>query len=1049
MVGLGIQFGVAAEAIELAAILSFPKTPWAISSPMYHDADTFNEIVSKTFTSRCHFDAGIFSEPMAIANLLWDYSECKDRNRFIWKHRVSGTRMKHLYGPVSSLKQRVAECLSIRAEVLDLEEPPYQMHPAKLNILRVLQVWLFHDTMIVHNTAKSKIDFTNRGISIDLDGPPIARKHLQQIFDEDRHPFEIKSCGKVIQQVRFDPPYQLLENSAQYFESFGIRFTSYVLEKNVGLSYYFVGTWLKMVVPTDIWESNESRSLRDAILGQISVNIKEMSFLGNAGSGNQRGIRGRACGAWHPPTVDSMLASDESIPLKRVFVVTCQLTKAQMKTVKMILDIETAKSGSVSSTLYCSITDAKNKVLATIEVAGQCDKVSNLDLGDLCLVPGVVGNVTKSTMRQSVSFPPVKSNLEDDQTNTSHTLIEDSPEGARLLSVLASERRKDNFIRFSDGFDESFIDINLPKKFSINGNKWKRKDGGGMVFVPENCIPMAVIPLPPQEVKSPTTQSFLPSILPPSILPPANKGIELFGCCANTLDLRGGACRVEGITLLPPGRLFVGLALVSFGFYPRTGLPIDAHGMDEFTAEEKKVSGEVSHVLREASDWIFEKESIAVAHEEEWRVLEALDFHKSCMELGEVLECQPNAIKALCELFDGVGGSSMTVWEGYDVSLSAVNASLRPKHVPKRPIRNIVWTGSGDKIQTAKKETANVDKEKRSHSKSGTAKSAADSNDPTKKNFACTKCKAIFTTWKKFRLHHEKCNPGTNLSRKQAAAFASELEGKGVATTSHMILHRKDDSAQVNESINIKAAAILLPSQQSSKQTKFACVKCKTKYPTWGACVTHRDECCPGTKLNMRASIALAAELETNESTVAPQHVLATNNNGTELEQSVQNDQVLKGKWMCQGCNETFTKRNKCDKHMEQCCFGLVKDSKPKIIYECKGCNKTFAKMKKCQLHMNDCLAKSAKTSAQSKAKKAKKPTKPKKVKQQSLTPTEDTQSDVAEEDAKTSKPMYACRSCGVTFSVWSSCLGHMVECNLGNLATLDRINPTDFAVKN
>jgi len=31
LVGLGIQFGVAAEAIEIAAILSFPKTPWAVS----------------------------------------------------------------------------------------------------------------------------------------------------------------------------------------------------------------------------------------------------------------------------------------------------------------------------------------------------------------------------------------------------------------------------------------------------------------------------------------------------------------------------------------------------------------------------------------------------------------------------------------------------------------------------------------------------------------------------------------------------------------------------------------------------------------------------------------------------------------------------------------------------------------------------------------------------------------------------------------------------------------------------------------------------------
>ena len=39
LVGVGILFGIAPEAIQLAAILSFPKTPWATLSPMYHDTE--------------------------------------------------------------------------------------------------------------------------------------------------------------------------------------------------------------------------------------------------------------------------------------------------------------------------------------------------------------------------------------------------------------------------------------------------------------------------------------------------------------------------------------------------------------------------------------------------------------------------------------------------------------------------------------------------------------------------------------------------------------------------------------------------------------------------------------------------------------------------------------------------------------------------------------------------------------------------------------------------------------------------------------------------
>jgi HrpA-like RNA helicase len=46
LVGLGIQFGVGAEAIQLAGILSFPKSPWIQSNPLYHEAEEFNSTLS-------------------------------------------------------------------------------------------------------------------------------------------------------------------------------------------------------------------------------------------------------------------------------------------------------------------------------------------------------------------------------------------------------------------------------------------------------------------------------------------------------------------------------------------------------------------------------------------------------------------------------------------------------------------------------------------------------------------------------------------------------------------------------------------------------------------------------------------------------------------------------------------------------------------------------------------------------------------------------------------------------------------------------------------
>jgi HrpA-like RNA helicase len=42
LIGLGIQFGVGAEAIQLAGVLSFPKSPWIQSNPLVHETKEFN-----------------------------------------------------------------------------------------------------------------------------------------------------------------------------------------------------------------------------------------------------------------------------------------------------------------------------------------------------------------------------------------------------------------------------------------------------------------------------------------------------------------------------------------------------------------------------------------------------------------------------------------------------------------------------------------------------------------------------------------------------------------------------------------------------------------------------------------------------------------------------------------------------------------------------------------------------------------------------------------------------------------------------------------------
>lgn len=42
LIGLGIQLGVAAEAVQLSAVLTFPKTPWIMSNPLVHEPQEYN-----------------------------------------------------------------------------------------------------------------------------------------------------------------------------------------------------------------------------------------------------------------------------------------------------------------------------------------------------------------------------------------------------------------------------------------------------------------------------------------------------------------------------------------------------------------------------------------------------------------------------------------------------------------------------------------------------------------------------------------------------------------------------------------------------------------------------------------------------------------------------------------------------------------------------------------------------------------------------------------------------------------------------------------------
>ena len=514
----------------------------------------------------------------------------------------------------------------------------------------------------------------------------------------------------------------------------------------------------------------------------------------------------------------------------------------------------------IDSSLKVSITEEKAGTSFSVTTSGQCRQISQIDLCDLFVAPDLVVNASDSTCRQVINFPRLQSDARKDAPRHSRPLLQDAPEGARVMSVVASERRRTTFIRFSDGDNDQFTDVNLPKNFTINGSKWKRKNGG-MVFVPENCVPAAAIP--------------------------TDDNVELFGCCANTLELRGGACRVEGITLLPQGRLFMGLALLAFGVNPKTGSLIDTSEINDYIEEEKKDPGsglQTSSMVDEVWRWIKERDKFSLDQPDRWRVIGALNFHADCMQLGETLECQPDKIRALCALFDGVDGTTMTAWD-LDTALSYLSSNPHGKKSHKRnTIANNIrqrpssWT-DGDQVEDVNIPSNQTTSYKKSNS---TANAHSNVDDTTfKLMFGHDNGTEIGnidgeTASKRNRGRARRSRRGGGGRGVDYDADAAEFIASAIASSS---VHSSATAitpnayAGVNESVygygtarddhTIQASGKATQKQASSliKATSFACVECNEIFKKWTTCIMHRDECHPGVHLNQKRSIAHAATL--------------------------------------------------------------------------------------------------------------------------------------------------------------------------------------------
>ena len=995
LVGLGIQFGVGAEAIEMAAILSFPKTPWAMTNPMYHDTDQFNDITSRTFVSRCRFDAGLYSEPMGIMNLLHSFRMTKAKGEFCRKQCVAFTRLRHLHGTVESLRRRVADRLNVPMDFLEVEQPPFEAPHAKITILRILQTWLFHDTMIELSKKKELQTSDDGTFTIELNGPPIEPKHLLQVLDDERHHFEIINRVKIIHSGSFVAGDAYQADTTDYFRNFECRIVSYALEHQHDIVAYYSGASIHIFVASAVW--NESFGLQRFITSTgIFKEAPVVVDYVEVHSKNKRGRRGRACAAWtqHPSGGDSLL-DGVATSLVRL---SSRQKKAKAKDFKKLFDkhILDADPHLLRSFISCTTADmgkkTNRKVQFTLTTGGDCSEVSGIDLCDLfsSTAEDLSYTATKQQAPQTVKFHTSDSEIAD---LGQCPLLDDVPEAAKLMMVMASERRRDNFIRFDNGEDNVPIDISLARDLGINSGRWRRHQSNGMVYVPVNCVPSTAIPA-------------------------GDAVSELYAVCANTLELNGGAIRAEGMSLLPPGRLFYALALLSFGIHPISQCSLslgllegdEGGDLDELCAHLIPWLCETSPEFTQETmtDWIIE------------RINKALSFNRSCMSLGEELVCHENSVRGLCDIFDEVDGYTVDVWDDLGANpFVPTNQSRERLLHPASTVSSRASSRANSRAnrRQLRREDMLEDDTIVAKSKSSTrviqSSMEVSTGNATQSTGANTQWDNALTSL------YAEMGSALQISPPTAPNEQDEIPSAEGSTKTKKKKSRRKRRGRGKKQNNASTSTVAVESTNTAPNGRseeapddFVCGKCGETFPSWKKKKKHLRQCCPG-ELNRRYQCISCSEhfvkysdcldhmrsccpsMLTESILVNPDHCLVIVSDETSRtapdateegnEQREYDDYISSGVYECLLCGE-INRWHKCSLHMQRCCpedlicrsideikelsgvtdteikqaftnaehqrlSGAQADGKDPV-YKCLFCPEEVTKWKQCQAHM-------------------------------------------------------------------------------------------------
>ena len=556
-----------------------------------------------------------------------------------------------------NLRKRVAAFVGIQEDLLNVSKPPSSMSHGMITTLRIIQVWVFHETMIELDPSKFQKKMSEEGLHISLQpkSDQIEVDHLNQVLVKDRHPHALESSTEILQKGSFEyfPKQETLSAGAEFAKRLETHLISYCTEKGAD------GAWIAFSDSLMIYYRNDSPVEVDFLEIAIgAIRSEETILIARPFTGKaRRGIGERACGLREVGEAGSLPKGNSEVAVFLKFHTQGSLKKKKVNDVtqrlKQIAKSCPGKLVSFKFPFSISSLEAHQVVKFEANSFGSTSPIAEIDLRDMLGPSLQTAPVKKLFGAQKIFFPHTKSvPFSNARNNTmmpeefvrkeygsswERPLMDCMPEGARLLSVLGTLRRKDEIKLRAESkegdtakrkdnstqqgeAEENELEICLEKGYNI-AFRWNRFDSNDSVIVDANSVPASAIP--------------------------AYGSGKMYCVCANTLELRNGALRAEGLTLLPLGKEFLLLSRITFGLFQES--LVEDGSIAAFSVAWAKCAKPRRQMLSE-------------------RVMLAVDFHLSSVELGESLECFPQKVSELLAIFDDIDGYASRPWDTLDIN---------------------------------------------------------------------------------------------------------------------------------------------------------------------------------------------------------------------------------------------------------------------------------------------------------------------------------------------------------------------------------------------